>query len=134
MPSSAVNPQPLIAVRDVAASSCWYQRVLGCASGHGGDDYEQLMSGERMIMQLHRWEAHAHSHLGDANAARGNGVVLWFQIDAFDAALERIRTHGAKVLEGPLVNPNAGHREIWLADPDGYTVVIAGARGDLGDV
>jgi hypothetical protein len=22
-------------------------------------------------------------------------------------------------------NPNAGHREIWLRDPDGYLVVLA---------
>jgi len=30
-----MRPQPLIAVRDVAASSLWYQRVLGCKSAHG---------------------------------------------------------------------------------------------------
>jgi hypothetical protein len=23
------------------------------------------------------------------------------------------------------VNPNAGHREMWLRDPDGYLVVLA---------
>jgi catechol 2,3-dioxygenase-like lactoylglutathione lyase family enzyme len=28
--------QPLIAVRDVEASSRWYQSLLGCKSGHGG--------------------------------------------------------------------------------------------------
>ncbi len=27
-------PQPLIAVHGVAASSRWYQSVLGCQSGH----------------------------------------------------------------------------------------------------
>jgi hypothetical protein len=32
----------------------------------------------------------------------------------------------AQVVEEPHVNPNAGHREIWLRDPDGYVVVIAG--------
>ena len=38
-----MQPQPLIAVRDVPASSRWYQQLLGCASGHGGHEYEQLV-------------------------------------------------------------------------------------------
>ena len=50
-----MHPQPLIAVRDVAASSRWYQALLGCTSGHGGPEYEQLVFGERMVMQLHHW-------------------------------------------------------------------------------
>ncbi|MDC6166412.1 hypothetical protein [Paucibacter sp. XJ19-41] len=39
-------------------------------------------------------------------------------------------TLGATALEP--VNPYAGHREVWLRDPDGSTVVIAGRYGDLG--
>ena len=35
--------QPMIAVRDVAASSRGYQELLGCASGHGGAEYERLV-------------------------------------------------------------------------------------------
>jgi hypothetical protein len=30
------------------------------------------------------------------------------------------------VVDGPLFNRNAGHREIWLQDPNGYKVVVAG--------
>ena len=33
-----MEPQPLIAVADVEASSLWYRRLLGCESGHGGPD------------------------------------------------------------------------------------------------
>lgn len=127
-----MQPQPLIAVSDVEASSRWYQSVLGLRSGHGGRDYEQLLADSRMVMQLHRWQAHDHAHLGDAGARPGNGVALWFQADDFDAAVDRVEAHGATILEGPQVNPNANHREIWLRDPDGYVVVVAGARGDLG--
>ena len=58
--------------------------------------------------------------------------MLWFQIDAFDAAVARAAALQAEVLEGPRVNLNAQHREIWLRDPDGYVVVLAGAYGDLG--
>ena len=59
-------------------------------------------------------------------------MLLWFQTDAFDAAVERVRTLGAEVLEEPHVNTNANHRECWLRDPDGYVVVLAGAYGDVG--
>lgn len=128
-----MNPQPLIAVRDVKASSLWYQAVLGLESGHGGPEYEQLVSEGRMVMQLHHWDAHEHPHLGDPGIKpRGNGVVLWFQTSGFDEALRRIQAHEAHVLEEVKVNPSANHREVWLRDPDGYVVVIAGAYGDLG--
>jgi catechol 2,3-dioxygenase-like lactoylglutathione lyase family enzyme len=124
-----MQPQPLIAVRDVPASSRWYQQLLGCTSGHGGDEYEQLVDpAGTLILQLHAWDAHDHPHLGGPH---GNGVLLWFQVGAFDAAVARAGTLGALVLEGPKVNPAAQHREIWLRDPDGYVVVLASAYGDL---
>ena len=55
-----MQAQPLIAVRDVQASSLWYQAVLGCESGHGGSEYEQMVCQGRMILQLHHWDAHEH--------------------------------------------------------------------------
>jgi len=33
-----MRPQPLISVTDVPTSSRWYQRLLGCVSGHGNFD------------------------------------------------------------------------------------------------
>jgi catechol 2,3-dioxygenase-like lactoylglutathione lyase family enzyme len=44
--------QPLIAVRDVAASSRWYQALLGCESAHGGHEYEMLVSSGKLVLQL----------------------------------------------------------------------------------
>jgi len=127
-----MEPQPLIAVADVEASSLWYRELLACESGHGGPDYERLVSGSRLVLQLHRWDAHDHPHMGDrASRPYGNGVLLWFRTDAFDAAVGRARALGAEILEEPHVNPNARHRECWLRDPDGYVVVLAGAEGDI---
>ena len=126
-----MRPQPLIAVRDVAASSRWYQHLLGGASGHGGDEYEQLVDRSgALVLQLHAWDAHDHPHLGDPARPRGNGVLLWFQVEDFDAAVLRAGALAAPVLEGPKFNPNARHHEIWLRDPDGYVVVLAGNPGD----
>ena len=128
-----MQPQPLIAVRDVQASSRWYQALLGCDSGHGSAEYEQLVYKGTMIMQLHGWDTHEHPHLGNPAAKPyGNGVLLWFQTNEFDAAIVRARNLQAEILEEPAVNPNANHREFWLRDPDSYVVVIAGAYGDLG--
>lgn len=128
-----MTPQPLIAVADVESSSRWYRRLLACRSGHGGSDYERLMVGDRLILQLHRWDAHEHPYMGDPESRPyGNGVLLWFLTDAFDAAVERARALGAEILEEPHVNPNANHRECWLRDPDGYVVVLAGEYGDTG--
>jgi hypothetical protein len=89
---ATMKPQPLIAVRDVEASSAWYQRLLGCQSGHGGREYEQLVRDGKLLMQLHHWGDHDHPNLGDSNAAPpGHGVLLWFETDDFDGAVANAR-------------------------------------------
>ena len=121
----SVRPQPLIAVADVEKSSAWYQRVLGATSGHGGPEYEQLLVDGALVMQLHLLEeGHHHGSIGDPAQPVGNGVALWFEADDFDGAVQRIRRAGARVETDVHVNPNAGHREIWLRDLDGYLVVL----------
>ena len=121
-----VRPQPMISVADVERAGRWYQDVLGATSGHGGPEYEQLLVDGTMVMQLHRLEVgHHHRALADPSMPLGNGVALWFEAPAFDAAVERIRRTDAHVVTDVHVNPNAGHREIWLRDLDGYLVVIA---------
>lgn len=119
--------RPMIAVTDVATSSRWYQQILDCRSGHGGDTYEQLIRDGDMLMQLHAWDDpdDHHEHLGSADLPRGNGVLLWFAVDDFEAARNRVGSLGATILE-VLFNPNANQHEIWLKDPDGYVVVLAG--------
>ena len=130
--SPAARAQPLIAVADVEKSSRFYQQLLGAKSAHGGREYERLMLDGELVLQLHHWDAHEHPHLGRSDQPRGNGVLLWFLTPGFDAAVERARGLGAEILQEPLVNPNAHHRECWLRDPDGYVVVLASARGDVG--
>jgi catechol 2,3-dioxygenase-like lactoylglutathione lyase family enzyme len=129
-----MRAQPLIAVRDVEASSRWYQRLLGCKSGHGGPDYEQLLFEEELLLQLHAWDVEddEHRHMGSPDIkSRGNGVLLWFQTDDFDAAIARARDLRAEMLVEVHLNTNANHRECWLRDPDGYVVVLAGRHGDV---
>jgi catechol 2,3-dioxygenase-like lactoylglutathione lyase family enzyme len=129
--------QPLIVVTDVEASSRWYQAVLGLESAHGGPEYERLTpagaSADDFFLQLHRLDADEHPGLFDARRPPGaNGVALWFRTEDFDAAVERATAAGADIFNGPLLNERAQHRELWLRDPDGYVVVIAGRMGDVG--
>ena len=63
-------------------------------------------------------------------APHGHGVVLWFQVDDFDPAVERARRLKAQIIGEPHFNPAPQHREIWLRDPDGYVVVVASPDGE----
>jgi len=130
-----MRSQPLICVRDVEASSRWYQRLLGCQSGHGGPEYERLVSEGRLILQLHAWDVeHHHGPIGNSKLAHGNGVLLWFELDDFDAAVARAEHLQAQIILPRHRNPpdrdgGPNHWEIWLRDPDGYTVVLASPDG-----
>ena len=124
-------PQPLIAVADVEKTSQWYQTILGLESGHGGREYEQLLFEQHVVLQLHQWQAHDHSHIGAPKRLIGNGVLLWFESKRFDEIVQKLQTHQIEILEGPKYNPNAHHREIWFKDLNGYTLVVASPYGDL---
>lgn len=131
---TGVKAQPLIAVRDVRSSSQWYQRLLGSDSLPEHEHratYDRILCDGELILQLHAWDEENHPNLVNADAAPcGHGVLLWFEVTDFDAAVTRARSLGAQILEEPHVNPNPQHREIWLHDPDGYVVVLAGPDGE----
>jgi catechol 2,3-dioxygenase-like lactoylglutathione lyase family enzyme len=122
-----VWPQPLLVVSDVPASSRFYQQVLAAESGHGGDAYEQIISDGEILLQLHAFDVmDHHGPLADPSQPLGNGVVVWFEVADFDATVERVRATGAPVVHDVLTNPNARQQEIWVRDPDGYLVGLAG--------
>ncbi|MCP4316030.1 MAG: VOC family protein [Hyphomicrobiales bacterium] len=137
--SQPLRAQPLIAVRDVLASSVWYCCLLGLqALGHTdetthGSVYNRLSRGGNLILQLHSWDDENHPNLVDADRAPvGHDVLLWFELDDFNAAIDQARALGAEVVLEPHVNRGPDHREMWLRDPDGYLVVIAIPDGEAG--
>ena len=134
-----MRPQPLIAVADVEASSRWYRQLLGCDSAHGGPEYERLTAAGKLVMQLHAWDVdHHHGPIGDRDARPyGNGVLLWFEVDDFDATIDRAIAMRAEIVMAPHRNPPDGdggpnHRECWIRDLDGYLVVVASPDGEAG--
>lgn len=129
--ANSMRPQPLIAVRNVRASSRWYQRLLKCKSGMPGpknhphrDVYERLVRDGTLLLQLHAWDTDEHPNLGDPNAGpHGHGVVLWFETSEFDETVKRARKMGAEIIEEP--HFNIIHMECWIRDPDGYVLALA---------
>src|SRR3954469_3325919 len=102
--SISVRPQPLLAVRAVRASARWYATLLGAtrtselmASDHD-HLYDRLLVDDVLVLQLHAWDAEHHPNLVDPDGGRnGHGVLVWFELDELDAAVERARALGARV-------------------------------------
>jgi hypothetical protein len=88
-----------------------------------------------LILQLHHWDVeHHHGPIGDRNLAPGNGVLLWFEVGDFETAVTRAAELQATIVRPRHRNPPDGdggpnHWEVWLRDPDGYTVVLASPDG-----
>jgi len=130
--------QTMIAVRDVEASSRWYQQLLGLESDHGGPEYERLLADGVLTLQLHHSRTeHHHGLISDPSSDVGNGVLLWLgEVADFDGVVARAEQMRAVVVRAPHRNPPEGqgngpaHREIWLKDLDGYTIVVASADGE----
>ena len=118
----------IIGVTDVAGSFEWYQSLLGLpktAPEH--DDFGQVLDSDgTVLLSLHEWEAHGHPSLTSPDHAEpGNGLLLFFRVDDFDAALPRAHTLVSRLEEEPHVNPNTRTSEFSLRDPDGYYVTMS---------
>jgi predicted enzyme related to lactoylglutathione lyase len=132
-----MRPQPLIAVTDVESSSRWYQQLLGCSSQHGGPVYERLVHSGNLVLQLHIFESdHDHGAIGDRDdRPYGNGVLLWFEVDDFEQAVERATDMNAEIVLPKHRNPpnpqegGPNHWELWLRDPDAYLIVLSSPDG-----
>ena len=79
-----------------------------------------------VLLCLHQWGSHDHPTLASpASSQPGNGLLLFFRVDDFDAALARARGLVAKLEQEPGINPSTGTREFALRDPDGYYVMVS---------
>jgi catechol 2,3-dioxygenase-like lactoylglutathione lyase family enzyme len=121
----------IIGVRDVAASHAWYQTLFGqTATPPGHSFFSQLVDADgEVLLCLHEWGVEDHPPLtSPAAGLPGNGLLLFFRVDDYDAALARARRLVPRLAEEPQLNPNTRTLEFSLRDPDGYYVTIS-ARG-----
>ncbi|UHQ22878.1 VOC family protein [Lysobacter sp. 5GHs7-4] len=118
----------IIGVADVARSYGWYQSLFGQAATAPAHEYfgQILDEDGTVLICLHRWGSHEHPTLTSPERAQpGNGLLLFFRVDDFDAALRRARALVPQLEEEPNVNPNTGTQEFALRDPDGYYVMVS---------
>ena len=120
---------PMLVVRDVKASSTWYQQLLGATSGHGGEEFEMIMSGHDLLLTLHHSDHVEHPGLATANETPGSGVLIYFSVDDVNPVFERAKTLGAKLIDEPHMNEKARSVEFSLYDPDGYALTVSQWQG-----
>lgn len=118
----------IIGVRDVTRSFKWYQTLFGqplTAPAHSF--FGQLLDADgTVLLNLHEWGAHDHRSLTSPdNGTPGNGLLLFFRVDDYRAALRRARALVPKLAEEPNLNRSTGTKEFSLRDPDGYYVTIS---------
>ena len=116
---------PMLFADDVEASSRWYQKLFDAKSAHGGPEFEMLMIGDGIALQLHHADAEEH---GDARlpagSQRGAGVLLYFQTDDVDGLYKLALDMGANVETEPTYIELAHHTEFIVRDPDGYAIAV----------
>ncbi len=116
---------PIIAVKDVEASSKWYQSVFGCKSLHGGKEFDVLVSeNDEILICLHQWHAHGHPTMTNPAIAPGNGLILYFRTDNMNLIRQNVEKTGGAVEEDIHLNPNSTKKEFSIRDPDGYYLTI----------
>jgi uncharacterized glyoxalase superfamily protein PhnB len=118
---------PIIAVKNVEASSTWYRQIFGFRRTHGGADFAVLVSeNDEIILCLHKWDKHHHPTMTNPNLAPGNGLILYFRTEEdLDILRQNIEEIGCKIEEEIHLNPNSLKKEFSLRDPDGYYLTIS---------
>jgi catechol 2,3-dioxygenase-like lactoylglutathione lyase family enzyme len=117
----------IIGVDDVPRSLRWYQALFGQPPAPPAHDYfgQVLDDDGTVLLCLHGWGAHDHPTLVAPDPPPGNGLILFFRVDDFDATLQRARGLVDGFAEEPNVNPATGTAEFALRDPDGYCVMVS---------
>lgn len=118
----------VVGVGDVAGSFAWYQSLLGLPPSTPGHSYwgQILDTDGEVLLCLHEWGEHGHPSLVSAGTAPpGNGLLLFFRVDDFDAALARALRLVTRLEEAPTLNPATGTLEFSLRDPDGYFITVS---------
>ena len=116
---------PIIAVKDVEASSVWYQSKFDCRSMHGGKEFDIIVSeNDEILICLHRWGEHQHPTMANPDITPGNGLILYFRTENLNLIRKNAEKIGAFIVEDVHLNLNSTKKEFSLRDQDGYYLTI----------
>lgn len=112
---------PIIAVKDVEASSKWYEEIFGCRRNHGGNEFAVLVSeNNEVLICLHQWGRHEHPTMANPDIPPGNGLILYFKTDNLNDIRQNVAKANWPVEEDIHLNTNSNKMEFSFRDPDGY--------------
>lgn len=116
---------PIIAVKDVNASSEWYQSVFGCKRMHGADDFAVLVDeNDEVLICLHKWGEHKHPTMMQPDITPGNGIILYYKTNNLEEIRQNIAKMNYTVEEDIHLNPNSTKKEFSIRDLEGYYWII----------
>jgi len=116
----------IIAVKDVEASSKWYQSLLGCKSIHGGNTFDVMVDeNESVILCLHKWGEHDHPTMTNADIPSDNGLIIYLRTDKLETIRNNADHVECKIEVELMKNPNSGMKEFALRDLDGYYIIVS---------
>src|SRR5207247_535475 len=112
----------IIGVSDVPRSFKWYQSLFGQpATTPTHPDFGQLLDADgTVLLCLHQWGVEEHpSLMSPHDGTPGNGLLLFFRVDAYEMALRRARALAQRLAEVPHVNPSGrskkGFRRLFFS-------------------
>lgn len=123
-----VRTWTIIGVSNVSGSFKWYQSLLGLPVKAPAHDYfgQIIDSDGTVLLCLHKWGEHEHPTLkSPGNTGPGNGLLLFFRVNNFEALLSNALNLVDRLEEKPHFNPNTETMEFSLKDPDGYYITIS---------
>ncbi len=118
-----MRTEVMLFAKDVEATAKWYGDFLGIRSGHGGPEFDMLMDGDSLLLQLHRLESD-HDHGVATQAPFGNGVIVYVHVPDADLAFARAKELDIEILSHLAYNEQARMKEFTVRDPNGYAIGV----------
>jgi catechol 2,3-dioxygenase-like lactoylglutathione lyase family enzyme len=129
LPVQVESLAPLLQVFDMPTSLAFYRDTLGFTveeqSPPAGDrcDWVLLRLGPVVLMLNTAYEQHERPAVPDpTRVAAHNDTALFFGCSDPDETYALLRARGVAA-EAPIVAPY-GMKQLWLKDPDGYTLCL----------
>lgn len=120
-----VRTETIIAVKNVAKSSEFYQKLLNCKSEHGGETFEILADENVVILCLHKWGEHEHPTMLNPENEVGNGLILFFRVDNLTEIFQNAKKLNANIEKEIHHNEISLKNQFTLRDLDNYYLIIS---------
>jgi uncharacterized glyoxalase superfamily protein PhnB len=116
-----VRSAPYFPVPDVAAAASHYETVLGFSREYLADDPPQfaIMSRDGFAIMLRRVSS---STSIVPNERQGGTWDVFFWVNDAQSLYEELRTSGADIVYGPVIQEEYRMKELAVRDRDGYVL------------